>query len=128
MAKLEVTKTIEVRMLNKRNRQVLSQPPVTLPYGAILTDIVENRDALEFQYLGELYNCKTEVLRAASRSLDDSRRVFANCNPDGANRSGLELVDNVLRSTWPILRSTAMMRFPRPAPRNYGKEILPDPF
>jgi len=72
MAKLEVTKTIEARMLNKRNRQVLSQPPVTLPYGAILTDIVENRDVLEFHYLGELYNCKTEVLRGASRSLDDS--------------------------------------------------------
>lgn len=71
MAKLEVTKTIEARMVNKRNRQVLSQPPVTLPYGAILTDIVENRDVLEFQYLGELYNCKTDVLRAASRSLDD---------------------------------------------------------
>lgn len=72
MAKLEVTKTIEARMLNKRNRQVLSQPPVTLPYGAILSDVVENRDVMEFQYLGELYNCKTEVLRTASRSLDDS--------------------------------------------------------
>ena len=72
MAKLEVTKSIEARMLNKRNRQVLAQPAVTLPYGAILTDIVENRDVLEFQYLGELYSCKMEVLRAASRSLDDS--------------------------------------------------------
>lgn len=72
MAKLEVTKTIEARMLNKRNRQVLAQPPVTLPYGAILSDTVENRDVIEFQYLGELYNCKTEVLRSASRPLDDA--------------------------------------------------------
>lgn len=68
MAKLEVTKTIEARMLNKRNRQVLSQPPVTLPYGAILTDIVENRDVLEFHYLGELYNCKRRC-SAAPRDL-----------------------------------------------------------
>jgi hypothetical protein len=70
MAKLEVTKTIEARMLNKRNRQVLSQPPVTIPYGAILDDVVENRDMIEFNYVGELYSCKAEVLRAASHSLD----------------------------------------------------------
>jgi hypothetical protein len=70
MAKLEVTKSIEARMLNKRNRQTLAQPPVTIPFGAILSDVVEARDVIEFNYLGELYNCKTEVLRAASHSLD----------------------------------------------------------
>ena len=70
MAKLEVNKTIEARMLNKRTRQTLSQPPVTIPYGAILDDVVENRDVIEFSYVGELYCCKTEVLRAASHALD----------------------------------------------------------
>jgi hypothetical protein len=70
MPKLEVTKTIEARMLNKRTRQTLSQPPVTIPYGAILDDVVENRDVVEFTYVGELYNCKAEVLRAGSHALD----------------------------------------------------------
>jgi len=72
MAKLEVTKTIEARMLNKRTRQTLSQPPVTIPYGAILDDITENRDLIEFTYVGELYSCKLEVLRAATHALDGS--------------------------------------------------------
>src|SRR4051812_9671795 len=72
MAKLEVTKTIEARILNKRNRQMLSEPPVTLPYGAILSDVVENRDVIEFSYMGELYNCKTEVLRAASHPIGET--------------------------------------------------------
>lgn len=88
MAKLEVTKTIEARTLNKRTRQMLAQPPVTLPYGAILSEVVENRDVIEFSYMGELYNCKTEVLRAASHSLDDSATASpagvppAPANPD----------------------------------------------
>ena len=72
MAKLEVTKTIEARMLNKRTRQTLSQPPVTIPYGAILDDVTENRDLIEFTYVGELYSCKSEVLRAATHALDGS--------------------------------------------------------
>ena len=70
MAKLEATKTIEARKMNKRNRQTLAEPPVTIPYGAILDEVVENRDMMEFTYLGELYCCKAEVLRPASRPLD----------------------------------------------------------
>jgi hypothetical protein len=85
MLKLEVTKTIEARTLNKRTRQMLAQPPVTLPYGAILSDVVENRDVMEFSYMGELYNCKSEVLRAASHSLDDSAG-----SPAGAAPASLE--------------------------------------
>jgi len=72
MAKLEVSKTIEARILNKRNRQFLAQPPVTIPYGAILDDVVDNRDSVEFTYLGELYSCKAEVLRAATHVLEGS--------------------------------------------------------
>ena len=48
MAKLEVTRTIEARKLNKRTRQPVAEPPVTIPYGAILTDIVENDGMIAF--------------------------------------------------------------------------------
>lgn len=69
MPRLEVLKTIEARKLNKRNRQMLAEPAVTIPYGALLDDIVENRDNLEFQYLGDLYTCRAEILRASSHTL-----------------------------------------------------------
>ena len=70
MAKLEATKTIEAKKMNKRNRQTLAELPVTIPYGAILDEVIENRDMMEFLYLGELYCCNSEILRPASRSLD----------------------------------------------------------
>jgi hypothetical protein len=70
MAKLEVTKTIEARKLNKRTRQPVAEPPVTIPYGAILTDIVENDGMMAFMHLGELYQCRSEILRPASSPLD----------------------------------------------------------
>jgi hypothetical protein len=70
MLKLEITKTIEARRLNKRTGQTTSEPPVTIPFGAILSNVVEDRDLVEFQYLSELYSCKAEVLRSASHALD----------------------------------------------------------
>jgi hypothetical protein len=70
MLKLEITKTIEARRLNKRTGQTTSEPPVTIPFGAILSNVVENRDVMEFEYLSERYNCKAEVLRSASHALD----------------------------------------------------------
>lgn len=75
MAKLEATKTIEAKKMNKRNRQTLTEPPITIPYGAILDDVIENREMMEFLYLGELYCCKAEVLRSASRPLEVSQSV-----------------------------------------------------
>ena len=83
MAKLEATKTIEAKKMNKRNRQTLAELPVTIPYGAILDDVIENRDMMEFLYLGELYCCKSEILRPASRSLDGSQPV---CGVGGRQR------------------------------------------
>ena len=70
MAKLEVTKTIEARKLNKRTRQPVAEPPVTIPYAAILSDIVENDGVTSFMYLGDLYQCRAEVLRSASHPLE----------------------------------------------------------
>jgi hypothetical protein len=72
MAKLEVTKTIEARKLNKRSRLAMAEPPVTIPYGAILDQVVENGDYVEFTYIGDLFQCKSEVLRPASHALGGS--------------------------------------------------------
>ena len=75
MAKLEVTKTIEARKLNKRTRQPIAEPPVTIPYGAILTDVVEHDGMVAFMHLGELYQCRTEILGPASSPLDGGPAV-----------------------------------------------------
>ena len=70
MAKLEVTKTIEARKLNKRTRAPVAEPPVTIPYGGILSDVVDNDGMMAFMYLGELYQCRAEILLPASHPLD----------------------------------------------------------
>jgi hypothetical protein len=72
MAKLEVTKTIEARKLNKRTRQPVAEPPVTIPYAAILSDMVENDGVTSFMYLGDLYQCRADLLRSASHPLEGS--------------------------------------------------------
>jgi hypothetical protein len=77
MARLEVIKTIEARKLNRRTRLAMSEPPVTIPYGAILDEVVENRDSLEFLYLGELYQADGGTLRAASHRLETAPAVAA---------------------------------------------------
>jgi hypothetical protein len=69
MSKLEVTKTIEARKLNKRTRQPIAEPPVTIPYGAILSEVVDNDGMINFMHLGELYQCKAEILGPASHPL-----------------------------------------------------------
>jgi hypothetical protein len=77
MPKLEVTKTIEARKLNKRTRQPVAEPPVTIPYGAILSDVVENDGVMAFMHLGELYQCRAEILRPASHALEAGPPMFS---------------------------------------------------
>lgn len=84
MSKLEVTKSIEARKLNPRSRLPLSEPPVTIPYGAILDQVVEKRDLVEFEYLKEVYQCKAEVLQAASHRLDSDMPSVTRAHDDGA--------------------------------------------
>ena len=71
MAKAELIKSMEARKLNKRTRLTLAEPPVTLNYGAILDQIVENGEMVEFIYLGEPYSCKSDVMSASSVRLGE---------------------------------------------------------
>jgi hypothetical protein len=69
MAKFELTKSIEARKLNPRNRQPIGLP-VTIPFGAILGKFVEGRDMVEFDYLGEPYQAYTKDVESGLRKLD----------------------------------------------------------
>jgi hypothetical protein len=81
MAMLEVTKTIEARKLNKRTRAPVAEPPVTIPYGAILSEVVENDGMMAFLHLGELYQCRSEILRPASSPLDGAPSAARTTGP-----------------------------------------------
>ncbi len=65
MATFELIKTIEARKLNPRSKLPLQLPPVTIPYGAIVSEIVWERDRARFAYLGELYQCRDDLLKEA---------------------------------------------------------------
>ena len=65
MPVFELGKSIESIRLNKRNRLPMGDPPRTIPFGALIDEIRETGDRASFVYLGELYECPTDVLRSA---------------------------------------------------------------
>ena len=67
MARYELTKTIEARKLNQRSGLPLGEPPVSVPYSAILDKINESWDFVKFTYLGANYQCPTPVFHEATR-------------------------------------------------------------
>jgi hypothetical protein len=69
MAKFELLKTIEATKLNKRTLRALGGDKATIPYGAILENITEDRDRRKFFYLGEPFECYDWELEEALREL-----------------------------------------------------------
>jgi len=65
MAKLTLAKTIEARKVNPRTRVPTTDPPVTIPYGAILENLAQDGDVDNFTYLGVPYQCRHGVVQAA---------------------------------------------------------------
>ncbi len=68
MAKFELTKSIEARKLNPRTKVPLNDYH-TIPYGAIIENLVDKGDEEQFSYLGEFYQYSSEDLKAASRPI-----------------------------------------------------------
>lgn len=68
MAKFELTKSIEARKLNPRNRQPIGLP-VTIPFGAIVEKVSHVRDMVEFDYLGEPHQAAAKDADAALREI-----------------------------------------------------------
>lgn len=65
MSKYEVTKSVEAAKLNKRTGIALTEHPTTIPYGAIISDIQEDRDHLTFAYMGDRYTVKRDIFASA---------------------------------------------------------------
>jgi len=69
MAKFELLKSIEAQPLNKRTLRAIGTEMVTIPYGAIVENIIEDRDRRKFFYLGDPFECFDYELKAALREL-----------------------------------------------------------
>jgi hypothetical protein len=65
LAKYSLIKTIEAQKLNMRTGVPTTDPPVTVPFGAIIEDVQSDRDMRRFTFHGELYRCPEDVLAAA---------------------------------------------------------------
>ena len=68
MAKFELTKSIDARTLNPRTMAPLNHYR-TIPFGAIIENLVDTGDMEQFTYLGEPYQYPREDLKAASRPI-----------------------------------------------------------
>ena len=69
MSKFELTKSIEARKLNPRTKVPLNEYH-TIPFGAIIDNLVDTGDAEQFSYLGEYYQYPGDDLKAASRPIE----------------------------------------------------------
>lgn len=65
MATQELNKSIEAKKLNKRSKLPLPEPPVTIPYGALVANLEQDGGMMRFVYLGELYHCPEDRLMSA---------------------------------------------------------------
>jgi hypothetical protein len=70
MTKAETTKTIEAKKLNKRTMRPVTNDPHTIPFGAILDQITQKGDSIQFQYLGEPYETPQNVFQYAVRAIE----------------------------------------------------------
>jgi hypothetical protein len=66
LIKLELNKSIEAQKLNKRTGLTTTDPPVAIPYGAIVENVEADRDLERFTYLGDLYRCTHTLLASAT--------------------------------------------------------------
>jgi hypothetical protein len=84
MAKYTISKTIEARKLNPRTRIPTADPPVTIPYGAIVSDIQQDRDVANFGYLGEYYQCPYKLMQEVMQSAGAPKSAATEAAPEAA--------------------------------------------
>ncbi len=65
MAKIELSKSIEAIKLNNRTGIPTTEPPVTIPFGAFISNLEHERDYFNFTFLGDRFRCGEDLLRAA---------------------------------------------------------------
>jgi len=90
MAKYTLSKTIEARKLNPRTRIPTADLPVTIPYGAIVSEIQQDRDVANFSYLGEYYQCPYKLMQEVMQTVGGQKPAAEEAaeSPVAAGRTG----------------------------------------
>lgn len=70
--KYRVTKMVEARKLHPKSLIPLSEPPLQLPFTAILEGVTLERDNYRFYYLGLPYQCPQKVMKSAIEKIEDN--------------------------------------------------------
>lgn len=65
MPKQSLNKTIFAKKLHHRTLTPLSEPEITIPFGAIIENARIDRDMMVFWYLTEPYTCPREAFQSA---------------------------------------------------------------
>jgi hypothetical protein len=127
MSKFEVSKTVEAVKLNKRTGAPLGQPPISLPFGAIIDQVEESGDFYTFSYLSEPYRMRKDNVKGALHALSGTApTTTVGADPDKPEALPKpSLVFEKLNSTVPLSRS----RIPGGwlVISNNGIAFVPDP-
>jgi hypothetical protein len=70
MSKYEVLKTVEAVKLNQRTGLPLGEPPISLPYGAIIEKLEESGDFYKFTYLAQAYRMRRDNVSGALHPIE----------------------------------------------------------
>lgn len=69
--KYRVIKMVEAKKLHPKSLIPLSEPPIQLPFTAILEGVKLEREMYRFYYLGQPYQCAQKVLKSAIEKIDE---------------------------------------------------------
>jgi hypothetical protein len=104
--KFELTKSIEAQKLNPRTGIPTTEPPVSIPFGGFIEDIVQDRDVDKFVFLGQRYQCAHDIVKAAIVPAGAPGPVpESSSSKAAAPAQGSGLVWQALKSTEPCSRA-----------------------
>jgi hypothetical protein len=69
--KYRVIKMVEARKLHPKSLIPLSEPPIQLPFTAILEGLKLEREMYRFYYLGHPYQCAQKVMKSAIEKIEE---------------------------------------------------------
>jgi hypothetical protein len=130
---ISLTKLIEATKLHPRTGLSLGQPPVSVPYGALVEPVSSERDRERFKYLGELFECKRELFLSATGGVGSTPEEASEPSPVSAPGKVAEPEPSGPRLHWGRLNSSDMTVRRAAVPGGWlvaassGVTFLPDP-
>ncbi len=93
MSKYELGKTVEAQKLNKRTGIPLAEPPVTVPFGAILESVQISEDLVRFSYMGERYCLARDAVAGSLQQLASAQAKASAPKPEATDKLIFETLD-----------------------------------